>query len=141
MTNSFGMSKPMYFTGTSTLTASGLRSSAQTSSDAGWRPPRFLSSHESVSPESMMSSSTSTCLPVMSRSRSLRMRTTPEELVADQEDLLAGVVVGDLRRELADLLLDLLLGEQHVVDVRAVAVVGAEGSSNADGVAHAVGSS
>ena len=35
MTNSFGMSNPMYFTGTSTLTASGLRSSAHTSSDAG----------------------------------------------------------------------------------------------------------
>ena len=68
-------------TGTSTLTASGLRSSATTSIEPGWRLRRFFSSHDSVRPESMMSSTISTCWPAMSRSRSLRIRTTPEVVV------------------------------------------------------------
>ncbi len=41
------------------------------------------SSQDSVSPESMMSSTMTTRRPVMSRSRSLRMRTTPDEEVAE----------------------------------------------------------
>ena len=36
-----------------------------------------------VSPESMMSSTMRTCRPVMSVSRSLRMRTTPDDVVAE----------------------------------------------------------
>ena len=76
-----GMSNPTYFTGTSTLAASGLRSRAQTSTLAGLRERMLRSSQFSVRPESMMSSTTSTCRPSISRSRSLRIRTTPLELV------------------------------------------------------------
>ena len=83
------MSKPTYLTGTSTLTASGLRSRATTSTEAGLRAVRLRSSQDSVSPESMMSSTMSTCWPAMSRSRSLRMRTTPELAVAPAYELTA----------------------------------------------------
>jgi hypothetical protein len=48
----------------------------------------------------------------------------------DEENLLAGVVGGDLRCKLTDLGPDLLLGQEHVVDVRAVAVVGTERSGS-----------
>ncbi len=47
----------------------------------GSREPRFDISQDSVRPESMMSSTIRTCLPLMSVSRSLRMRTTPEDWV------------------------------------------------------------
>src|SRR6266567_7443556 len=83
------MSNPTYFTGTSTRIASGLRSSAQTSSDAGLRVIRFLHSQDSVRPESTMSSTTSTFLPSISRSRSLRIRTTPDDDVAEPYELTA----------------------------------------------------
>ena len=63
--------------------ASGLRSSVHTSTDAGPRERRFSTSHESVSPESMMSSTMSTRRPASSVSRSFRMRTTPDERVLD----------------------------------------------------------
>ena len=43
------------------LRGSGLRSSAATSTDAGPRVRRFDSSQDRVSPESMMSSTMSTC--------------------------------------------------------------------------------
>ena len=65
------------------MAASGLRRSVQTSTEAGPREPRFAMSQDRVRPESTMSSTISTCLPVMSRSRSLRMRTTPEDFVPD----------------------------------------------------------
>ena len=58
-----------------------LRSIANTSRLAGPREDRLASSQDRVSPESMMSSTTSTWRPVMSQSRSLRMRTTPDESV------------------------------------------------------------
>ena len=74
------MSKPTYFTGTFTWIASGLRSNATTSTLAAERLCRYLSSQDSVRPESTMSSTTITCRPAMSRSRSLRMRTTPEDV-------------------------------------------------------------
>ncbi len=77
------MSKPTYFTGTSTFTASGLRSSVHTSNDRGLRDCRFFSSHDRVSPESMMSSTITTLRSAMSRSRSFRIRTTPEEDVEE----------------------------------------------------------
>jgi hypothetical protein len=60
------------------LAASDLRSRETISIEAGARDWRFFSSQDRVSPESMMSSTTSTCSPEMSRSRSLRMRTTPD---------------------------------------------------------------
>jgi hypothetical protein len=77
------MSKPTYRTGTSTCTASGFRSSVHTSSEAGWRERRLPRSQDRVRPESMMSSTIRTSRPAMSRSRSLRMRTTPDEDVAE----------------------------------------------------------
>ncbi len=81
------MSKPTHFTSIATLAASGLRSSVTTSSEAGWREPRFDSSQDRVRPESMMSSTIRTCLSLMSVSRSLRIRTTPEDWVpAPYED-------------------------------------------------------
>jgi hypoxanthine phosphoribosyltransferase len=63
--------------------ASGLRSIVAISTVAGPRLRRFASSHDSVRPESMMSSTTSTCRPVRSASRSLRMRTTPDDFVPE----------------------------------------------------------
>ena len=45
---------------------------------------------------------------------------------ADEQHLTAGVVDRDPGRQLGDLALDLLLGEQHVIDVGAVAVVGTQ---------------
>src|SRR3954451_5758707 len=75
------MSKPTYLVGTGTLTASGLRNNATTSTLAGCRDCRYFMSQDRVSPESTMSSTITTCRPVMSRSRSLRMRTTPEDVV------------------------------------------------------------
>ncbi len=77
------MSKPTSRTSTSILTASGLRSRVTTSSEAGLRVLRLRISHDSVRPESMMSSTISTWRPAMSLSRSLRMRTTPEDEVED----------------------------------------------------------
>ena len=70
-------------TGMSTLTTSGLRSSVQISTEAGLRDSRLALIHDSVRPESMMSSTMSTWRPVMSVSRSLRMRTTPELFVPE----------------------------------------------------------
>ena len=63
--------------------ASGLRSSVQISTEAGPRERRLDTSQDSVRPVSMMSSTISTCRPVMSVSRSLRIRTTPEDLVPE----------------------------------------------------------
>src|SRR5665647_891328 len=54
------MSNPTYLTSTGTLAASGLRSIAATATDAGPRLVRFEYSQDSVSPESMMSSTMST---------------------------------------------------------------------------------
>ena len=54
-----------------------------TRTDAGPRERRLPTSQDSVSPESTMSSTTSTSLPVMSVSRSLRIRTTPEDRVPE----------------------------------------------------------
>src|SRR3954468_11715952 len=76
----------MYFTGTSRFKASGLRSNAQTSTDAGPRDFKLRRSQDSVSPESMMSSTSNTSRPAMSRSRSFMMRTTPEDDVAPPYD-------------------------------------------------------
>ena len=49
--------------------------------DAAPRAAKFSSSQLRVSPESMMSSTMSTCLPVMSVSRSFRIWTTPLDFV------------------------------------------------------------
>ena len=51
--------------------------------------PGSCSSHDRVRPESMMSSTISTWRPVMSRSRSLRIRTTPDDEVAEPYELTA----------------------------------------------------
>src|SRR3954468_16221237 len=75
------MSKPTHSTSMATLAASGLRSRVHTLSDSGSREPRLERSHDRVRPESMMSSTIRTCLPLMSVSRSLRIRTTPEDWV------------------------------------------------------------
>ena len=61
----------------------GWRSMAHTLGDAGPRERRLPASQDRVSPESTMSSTMSTCRPVMSVSRSLRIRTTPEDLVPE----------------------------------------------------------
>ena len=45
--------------------------------------------HERVNPESTMSSTMRTSRPVMSRSRSFRMRTTPDDLVPEPYDEIA----------------------------------------------------
>jgi hypothetical protein len=63
-----------------------LRSIVQISTDAGPRELRFDTSHERVRPVSMMSSTMSTCRPLMSVSRSLRIRTTPEDFVPEPYD-------------------------------------------------------
>ncbi len=60
-----------------------MRSRVAIRTEAGPREPRLALSHDRVRPESMMSSTMSTCLPVRSVSRSLRMRTTPEEAVPE----------------------------------------------------------
>src|SRR6478735_6766195 len=87
MTNSFGMSKPTHSTSIATLAASGLRSRVHTLSEAGSREPRLEISQDRVRPESMMSSTIRTCRPLMSVSRSLRIRTTPDDWVpAPYED-------------------------------------------------------
>src|SRR6478736_4949601 len=97
------MSKPTYSTVTSTLIASGLRSSATTRTEAGLRLCRFFSSQDKVRPESMMSSTMRTCCPAISRSRSLRIRTTPDEVVDDPYELTAmNSIVDDLVRGGAD---------------------------------------
>src|SRR3954453_11924501 len=75
------MSKPTHSTSMATFAASGLRSRVHTLSDSGSREPRLDSSQDSVTPESMMSSTIRTCLPLMSGTRSLRIRTTPEDWV------------------------------------------------------------
>src|SRR5213595_61173 len=80
------MSKPTYLTCTRTCAASGLRRRVKTSTDSGPRERRLRSSQDRVRPESMMSSTTRTLRPVMSRSRSLRIRTTPLDLVPDPYD-------------------------------------------------------
>src|SRR6476620_809064 len=95
------MSNPTHLTSTSTLAASGLRSNVQISTEAGLRDSRLDLIHDRVSPESTMSSTISTCRPVMSESRSLRMRTTPLDLVPDPDDDTAiqstGAVTGRAR--------------------------------------------
>ena len=106
--------------------------------------------HDRVRPESMMSSTISTCRPVMSVSRSLMIRTTPERLGAravgrdghpvhrhghrqrahevghdhdralehpDEQQVLAGVVGRDLRRQLVEPGVDLVLGDEHLLEV------------------------
>ena len=83
MTNSLGTSKPTYFTSMSTFAASGFRSIVQTSTEAAPRDLRFVSSHDRVRPESMMSSTMRTCWSLRSVSRSLRIRTTPDDLVPE----------------------------------------------------------
>ncbi|CAM5334214.1 hypothetical protein SCALM49S_01607 [Streptomyces californicus] len=82
-----------------TFAASGLRSRVQTSSEAGSREPRLDSSQDSVRPESMMSSTIRTCLPLMSVSRSLRIRTTPDDWVPApyDETAIQSIVTGDDR--------------------------------------------
>ena len=77
------MSQPTYFTSTGMLTASGLRSRVTISRLAGPRLLRLEVSQVRVRPESMISSTTSTCLPVTSVSRSLRIRTTPDDFVPE----------------------------------------------------------
>ena len=64
----------------------GLVSSVQISSDAGSRDARFFRRYESVSPESITSSTTSTWRPAIGMSRSFRIRTTPDECVEDPYD-------------------------------------------------------
>ncbi len=66
--------------------ASGLRSRVQISTLAGLREVRLEISHDRVRPVSMISSTISTCRPVMSVSRSLRIRTTPLDLVPEPYD-------------------------------------------------------
>src|SRR5664280_1810568 len=73
----------------SVCAASRLRSSAQISTDAGPRERTLRSSQDNVRPESIMSSTIKTCWPAMSRSRSLRIRTTPEDDVAEPYDATA----------------------------------------------------
>jgi len=80
------MSNPTYRTSTLTFAASGLRRSVATSTDAAPRLRRFPSSQDSVSPESMMSSTMRTLRPWMSVPRSFRIRTTPEERVPEPYD-------------------------------------------------------
>src|SRR3954466_10515935 len=81
-----GISKPVKRSGRSTLRRDGLVSSAQTSSVAGLRAPRLRSRYCSVRPESTMSSTISTWRPSIGVSRSLRIRTTPLESVAEPYD-------------------------------------------------------
>src|SRR4051812_5905354 len=81
-----GISKPVKRIGSSTLRRDGLVRSAQTSSDAGLRAPRFRMRYCSVRPESTMSSTISTWRPSIGVSRSLRIRTTPLESVAEPYD-------------------------------------------------------
>ena len=59
------------------------KSSAQTSSVRGLREPRLRIRYWSVSPESTMSSTISTSRPSITASRSFRIRTTPEDFVAE----------------------------------------------------------
>src|SRR5665809_123609 len=110
ITNRFGISKPTYRTGTSISRRSGFVKSVITSSDAGLRALRLRIRYERVSPESMMSSTTSTSLPATLMSRSLRIRTTPEETVA------AFVVGRDLRAQLDDALLERPLLDENLAD-------------------------
>jgi hypothetical protein len=55
----------------------------QISTLAGSRDARLEVSHDSVRPVSMISSTITTWRPVMSVSRSLRIRTTPLDLVPE----------------------------------------------------------
>ena len=50
---------------------------------AGLRERRLLTRYDKVRPVSMMSSTSSTCIPVMSVLRSLRIRTTPDDLLPE----------------------------------------------------------
>ena len=61
----------------------GLRSRVQISTEAAPREIRFCCSHARVRPESMISSTIRTLRPTRSVSRSLRIRTTPEDLVPE----------------------------------------------------------
>ena len=65
------------------LGASGLRKAVMIFRLAGLRDIRLLIRYDRVRPVSMMSSTTSTCMPVMSVFRSLRIRTTPEDWVPE----------------------------------------------------------
>jgi hypothetical protein len=93
------MSNPTYLTGTVIFIASGLRNRVQISTEAGRRDCRLLTSQLNVSPESMMSSTISTCRLVMSVSRSLRIRTTPDDLVPDPYDEIAIQSISMCRRK------------------------------------------
>src|SRR3954466_9523250 len=86
MANRSGISKPVKRMGSSTLRREGLVSRAQTSSEAGLRAPRLRMRYCSVRPESTMSSTISTSRPSIGVSRSLRIRTTPLESVAEPYD-------------------------------------------------------
>ena len=77
------MSQPTYFTSTGICSASGLRSRVQISTLAGLRELRLEVSQDRVSPVSMISSTMTTWRPEMSVSRSLRIRTTPLDLVPE----------------------------------------------------------
>ena len=84
-----GSRTPRSGTSRSTSRRAGFVSSAHTSSDCGPRASSVRSRYESVSPESTMSSTTSTLRPAIGASRSLRMRTTPELSVPDPYELIA----------------------------------------------------
>ena len=88
-TNSEGISKPTYLTLTSTFAASGLRNMVKISTLAVPRDSKFDLSHESVRPVSTISSTINTWRLVMSRSRSLRIRTTPLDFVPEPYEVTA----------------------------------------------------
>ncbi len=94
------MSQPTYLTSTGIVSASGLRSSVQISTLAGRREERFEVSQDRVRPVSMISSTMTTCRPEMSVSRSLRMRTTPLDLVPEPYDDTAIQSISRCRRKL-----------------------------------------
>ena len=83
------MSKPTYATSTVFLAASGFRNAVMILRLAGLRDIRLPIRYDSVSPVSMMSSTTSTCRPLMSVVRSLRMRTTPDDWVPEPYEEMA----------------------------------------------------
>src|SRR5580693_8838453 len=118
------MSKPVYATSTCICADPGLRSMAHTASEAGARDCRLPASHDRVRPESTMSSTMSTCRPVMSVSRSFRIRTTPEDLVPEPYEEIAiqsiwtGVVGVDLGRELADARLQPVSADEDLLESR-----------------------
>jgi hypothetical protein len=94
------MSNPTYATSTAIRCASGLRSRVQIDTDEGPRDDRLLTSQDSVSPVSTMSSTTSTSRPVMSESRSFRIRTTPDDVVPEPYDETAIQSISTCRRRL-----------------------------------------